>query len=123
SFVATDVPPMRAFGIACGSGVLLCWFTSLTLVPAVVTLWPRRSQPPRQLEIIGEWLVELWHFSRRHRAWVIAAAVVTVAALFVPTFRVTVRMEPSAFFRVGSEPWLAERFLNERFGGAHFVQV
>src|SRR5581483_9320399 len=25
SFVATDVRPMRAFGIACGSGVLLCW--------------------------------------------------------------------------------------------------
>ncbi|HEY7955502.1 MAG TPA: MMPL family transporter, partial [Polyangia bacterium] len=75
SFVATDVPPMRAFGIACGSGVLLCWFTSLTLVPAVVTLWPRRSRPPRQLGIIGDWLVELWHFSRRHRAWVIAAAV------------------------------------------------
>ena len=33
--------------------------------------------------------------------------------------RVRVRMEPRAFFRAGSEPWLAERFLDERFGGAH----
>ena len=38
SFVTTDVRPMRSFGIACGTGVLLCWITSLTLVPAVVAL-------------------------------------------------------------------------------------
>src|SRR5207237_2214722 len=34
AFVVTDVTPMRNFGIACGSGVLLCWLISLTLVPA-----------------------------------------------------------------------------------------
>src|SRR5205807_10128350 len=34
SFVFTDVHPMRVFGLACGGGVIVCWLTSLTLVPA-----------------------------------------------------------------------------------------
>ncbi|HNI61344.1 MAG TPA: MMPL family transporter, partial [Pseudomonadota bacterium] len=37
--------------------------------------------------------------------------------------RVTVRMEPKAFFRPGSEPALAQKFLDDKFGGAAFVQV
>jgi predicted RND superfamily exporter protein len=123
SFVATDVRPMRAFGIACGSGVLLCWLTSLTLVPAVVMLWPRKPQPHRSVELIGEWLVKVWAFARERRLLVASLALVTAVVLFRPMLLVSVRMEPRAFFRVGSEPWLAERFLEEQFGGAHFVQV
>ena len=37
--------------------------------------------------------------------------------------RVKVRMEPRAFFRPGSEPAEAQRFLDSEFGGAQFVQV
>jgi predicted RND superfamily exporter protein len=32
-------------------------------------------------------------------------------------------MEPRAFFRVGSEPYRAEKFLDEKFGGATFIDV
>src|SRR5205807_9256485 len=73
SFVATDVRPMRAFGIACGSGVLLCWLTSLTLVPAVVVLWPRRATAHRSVSILGQWLVSMTHWARRHRVFVVVA--------------------------------------------------
>lgn len=124
SFVATDVPPMRAFGIACAAGVLLCWVTALLLVPAAVTLWPRKAAPAlAQLDVLGELMVKVWRFARRRRVLVVSLVVLAAAALFGPTFRVRVRMEPSTFFRPGSEPWQAERFLAERFGGAHFVQV
>jgi uncharacterized protein len=123
SFIATDVPPMRSFGIACGAGVLLCWLTSLTLVPAVVALWPRAAAPARQLRSVGEGLVWLWHRARRHRWLVIAVSLACGVLLTGPMLRVTVRMEPRAFFRKGSEPWLAEKFLEDRFGGALFVQV
>src|SRR5262249_21077005 len=34
-----------------------------------------------------------------------------------------VAMEPSAFYRVGSEPWRADRFLEQHFGGATFAQI
>src|SRR5262249_3437412 len=123
SFVATDVRPMRAFGIACGAGVLLCWITSLTLVPAVMRLWARAATTARQLASLGNGMVSLWQWARRNRVVVIALAVAGYALLAAPMMRVTVRMEPRAFFREGSEPWRAERFLEEQFGGAHFVQI
>ena len=123
SFVATDVRPMRAFGIACGVGVLLCWLTSLTLVPAVVSLFPRKPRRELELKLIGAALVAVWRWSRAHATIVILVAAVAGACLLPPMLRVRVRMEPRSFFRPGSEPWLAEKFLEDRFGGAHFVQI
>jgi predicted RND superfamily exporter protein len=123
SFVTTDVRPMRSFGIACGSGVLLCWLTSLTLVPAVVALWPRKAHQEVQLDRVGDALVAMWHWAQRHRRLLFAGALVLGALTVGPMLRVRVRMEPKAFFRQGSEPWLAERFLDQRFGGSTFAQI
>jgi predicted RND superfamily exporter protein len=123
SFIVTDVTPMRNFGIACGAGVVLCWITSLTLVPAVVALWPRNAAPAAKLARIGDWLVDLWHWSRRYRAGVIGACILAAAICAGPMTRVEVRMEPRAFFRPGSEPWKADRFLNEHFGGNTFILI
>jgi predicted RND superfamily exporter protein len=123
SFIATDVRPMRAFGIACGSGVILCWLIAVTLVPAVVALMPRRSGGHLKLERIGDGLVALWRWSARRRRRVLAIAILLAAILCGPALGVRVRMEPRTFFRVGSEPWRAEKFLDEQFGGATFIDV
>ena len=123
SFVATDVRPMRAFGIACGCGVLLCWLASLTLVPAVVSFFPRRTIRPLELAWLGNGVVWLWRACARHRFIVLGSCALIGGALVAPMSRVHVRMEPRLFFREGSDPQRAERFLVERFGGATFVQV
>ena len=123
SFVTTDVRPMREFGIACGAGVLLCWVTSLTVVPAVVALWPRRHARELRLDRLGDAIVAVWHWARRHRRVVFVGALMLGAVSVGPMLRVKVRMEPSAFFRPGSEPWQADRFLDQHFGGATFAQV
>ena len=120
SFVTTDVRPMRSFGIACGSGVLLCWLTSLTLVPAVVALFPRKAHQEVQLDAPRR-------RARRHVALGAApparsssSAALALGALSIgPMLRVRVRMEPRAFFREGSEPWLAERFLDRALRRRH----
>ena len=123
SFVATDVRPMRAFGVECGAGVLLCWLASLTLVPAVVALAPHRVVKPLQLRWLGDALVVVWSACARHRLIVLVALVGVAAVLVAPMRRVKVRMEPRAFFAKGSEPERADRFLVEQFGGSTFVQI
>ena len=75
------------------------------------------------LETLGEWMVAVWSWARRHRRLVRIGAIVTGALTVGPMLRVRVRMEPRAFFRVGSDPWRADRFLEERFGGATFMQI
>ncbi len=122
-FVATDVRPMRAFGIACGSGVLLCWLVSLTVVPAVISLWPRQAVATVALARLGDAMWALWRWATRRRVLVLSLTLLGGALLLRPMLAVRVRMEPRAFFRKGSDPERAERFLVERFGGATFVQV
>ncbi len=125
SFVFTDVAPMRSFGLGAGFGVLLCWLVACTLVPAVVALWPGRAQSTSELSFgpLGRWLDGLWSWAVRHRAAVVVGLLLVGLAFVAPATRVTVRMEPRGFFRVGSTPWLADKFLDDRFGGATFVQV
>src|SRR6185312_10868336 len=93
SFVTTDVRPMRSFGIACGSGVLLCWLTSMTFVPAVVALFPRKAQKELQLDRVGDALVAMWHWAQRHRRLLFVGALALGALTLGPTLRVKVRME------------------------------
>lgn len=123
SNVTTDVRPIRSFGIACGSGVLLCWVCSLTVVPAVIALWPRRSYREVQLDRLGDLMVAVWHWAERHRRAIFVGALALSAVSVGPMLKVRVRMEPSAFYSRGSAPWLADRFLDEHFGGSHFAQI
>lgn len=123
AFAATDVLPMRVFGVACGAGVLVCWLSSLTLVPAALTLWPRPPVTQVHLARLGAAMVALWDGAHRRRVVIVASAAVGAVLLAPPALRVRVRMEPRAFFRPGSEPWRADRFLEDRFGGGRFVHV
>jgi uncharacterized membrane protein YdfJ with MMPL/SSD domain len=123
SFVVMDIRPMRTFGVECAAGVFLCLLAALLLVPAVVTLWPRRAAQPAELGRVGEGLKRVGLWSVRSRRWLLAGSVVAALATVGPMFEVEVRMEPHNFFRPGSEPWLAEHFLDERFGGSQFLQV
>jgi predicted RND superfamily exporter protein len=123
SFLVMDIRPMRAFGLECAAGVILCLIASLSLVPAVITLFPRRSWRPASTGRLGDGLAALGRLGLRRRWLLIGASVALGCATIGPMLRVSVRMEPSNFFRRGSEPWQAERFLDEQFGGSKFVEV
>jgi uncharacterized protein len=45
SFLATDAPALRVFGLLAGIGLGISWVVSVTLVPAVLALVPIHAQP------------------------------------------------------------------------------
>ncbi len=45
SFLATDAPALRLFGLLAGIGLGISWVISITLVPAVLALVPIRARP------------------------------------------------------------------------------
>ncbi len=123
SFLVMDIRPMRTFGLESAFGVLLCYLSAMTLVPAVVTLWPRRPSRPMDFGSLGVRLGGFVVWARRHRRWVLAGVGLLGLATVGPMLRVQVRMDPRAFFSPGSDPWIADRFLEEKFGGSQFIQV
>lgn len=124
SFLIMNIGAMRTFGIACAFGVGFCWLLSVTVLPAVVARWQRHGGVPKaRFTELGGVLTSGFYWVRRHRVLVVVATGALAAIGAVGLSRVTVRMEPRAFFRPGSEPAEAQRFLDSQFGGAQFVQI
>ena len=126
SFLVMNIGAMRAFGVAAAGGAVCCWLLSVTVLPAVVARWQgRRSSTPSHARFtaLGAVMLRVFALVRRQRVAVAALAVAVAAVCGAFMTRVQVRMEPSAFFRPGSEPAEAQHFLDTQFGGAQFAQV
>ncbi|MCB9729052.1 MAG: MMPL family transporter [Deltaproteobacteria bacterium] len=124
SFLVMDLAPMREFGWQMALGTAICSGLALCLVPAVLHLLPL---PPRKPTAVGlridDWMVRLALWSRAHRLTVLAG-VAAVAVFFgaqIP--HIETRMDTGSFFEEGSEPAVAERFMEDEFGGSVFLQV
>jgi len=81
SLIITDFRGFRHFGVIGGVGMVLCWFTAFTVLPASLALLRRRGLiDPRQPPALGAWL-ERW-VPHRSRAGVWAGlAVAAVCAV------------------------------------------
>jgi len=122
AFLAMDVQPVRAFGLQVALGTIVCWLTALTFVPAVLTLLPREPQR-EQLIPLGSALLRVWRFTMRHRVPILVGLLLVGVGSAIPMRHVRVKTEAQAFLGEGTPAWHAERFFEERFGGARFVQV
>ncbi|HMV69685.1 MAG TPA: MMPL family transporter, partial [Myxococcota bacterium] len=122
SFLLMDIEPMRVFGLFTGIGLIAALLMSLTLVPAVMVLFPRPARASLGKEISAR-TRELAVLARERRSLSLAlmGGVVIVGAVFAG--RVDTRMDLSAFFRPDSEPAQSQAFLEERFGGSQFIQI
>lgn len=125
SFAVMNISAMRSFGYACALGVTLCLLFAVSLLPAVVARYERGTTAGEAAPFtgMGALMLGLFNLARRQRLAVVLLSLVAAAVCGAGILRVQVRMEPRAFFRPGSEPALAQRFMDESFGGAQFIQV
>jgi len=122
SFLAMDVAPMREFGLYASIGVAMTGLLSLTVIPAVLSFG---RKVPRKLgaALLARPLGQLGGWAVKNRGWtVIGTSVIALAGLIGVT-----RIAPDAtlktFFKEGSEPDQANRFLDRHFGGSVYLQI
>lgn len=126
SFSVMNIHAMRTFGFACSFGVLFCLLLAVSVLPSVVARWEPAAAAHGEREHLaglGRRIMGVFDFARSHRLLVVGGTVLLAVLCGGGMTRVEVRMNPSAFFRPGSEPEQAEKFLNKSFGGAHFAQI
>lgn len=124
SFLVMNIGAMRSFGVACTAGVLVCLVLAITVLPSVVARFQRSAgKPHASFTSLGAIMEAVFQFARSQRILVITVSALIATVCAVGVLRVQVRMEPRAFFRPGSEPAEAQRFLDETFGGSQFVQI
>ncbi len=132
SLALTPIPPVQVFGIFVAIGVLLAWFLTITFIPAYVMFIPETSLAnfglrhdssgesrkgiAAALDRIGRWTIA------RPRLILFGAALTVVAAIFGIS-RIEINDNPTRWFR-GSHPIrVADRVLNEHFGGTYMAYL
>ena len=78
SLVLTVFRGFRHFGIIGGAGILLCWISAYTVLPACLAIARRAGMKPRSEPAIGRWLARL--LPKNLTAVAVAAVGVTVIA-------------------------------------------
>ena len=132
SLALTPIPPVQVFGLFVGAGVLLAWFLTVTLVPAYIMLMPtkalegfgkkdaREEEGRSPLDTALSWTGRV-SFGRS-RTILLGVLVTGLIAVFGIT-RIQINDNPVKWFTPNHEIRVADRALNERFGGTYMAYL
>ncbi len=133
SFLITNMPQMRDFGIVCMLGIAFSFILSMTLLPAIIVIRDRRKKSEKlyaHLEkmkkrrrearygvLVDKALVRS-SMAAYHHHWVVAGGLVLVIAFAVfASFNLKTGADISAFFPDDLPSVKAENMTAEYFGG------
>ena len=129
SLALADIPPVRVFGVFVAVGILAAWILTITIIPAGIMLIPEErlaglGVPKRRrgkawshsLERLGEVA-----FGRAMP--ILAGTVVLLGIGAIGVTRIVVNDNPVRWFRKGEPVRVADRVMNELFGGTYMAYL
>ncbi len=132
SLALTPIPPVQIFGLFVGTGVLLAWLLTVTLVPAYIMLLPDKALEgfgkPDEVEIKKRSPLDLalsWTGRvsfEKARVVLLGVLITGIIAVYGIT-RIQINDNPVKWFTPSHEIRVADRALNERFGGTYMAYL
>ncbi len=133
SLALTPIPPVQIFGLFVAFGVLCAWFWTVVFIPAYIMFLPKKSlenfghvsgdHHTESRTILARVLSMTGRVSSRHARMVIAlAAIVTVVAVYGIS-RIKINDNPIKWFESSHPIRVADRVLNEHFGGTYMAYL
>jgi predicted RND superfamily exporter protein len=132
SLALTPIPPVQVFGVFVAIGVLLAWFWSMTFIPAFVMFIPERRLAkfgrPRVAEagehsLLSRGLNAAGETMFRHAKAGLAVTAVIVAVAGYGVTRIQINDNPVKWFTPSHPIRVADRVLNEHFGGTYMAYL
>jgi len=125
SLALAGIPPVQVFGVNIAFGIMVAWLLTFTLLPASLT-FIREITLSRHLaaraEVSGtsaRFLPALGSFAFRRAKWVIAGATLLIAVGVIGIWQIRVNDNPVRWFKANHPIRVADRVLNEHFGGTY----
>jgi len=135
SLALTPIPPVQVFGLFVAFGVMLAWIWTVTFIPAYVMLVPQRflenfgavhtadkdakasrTAMTRVLAAMGR--------TTYHRAkWILALAGIVVIVAVYGITRIEINDNPTKWFTRSHPIRVADKVLNEHFGGTYMAYL
>jgi predicted RND superfamily exporter protein len=124
-----DIPPVRVFGAFVAFGIMAAWLLTITVIPAAIMLVPER-----RFVGVGATAVRSGHswshglerfgaivFSRAKP--IVAGTVLLLGIGVLGVTRIVVNDNPVRWFRRGEPVRVADRVMNELFGGTYMAYL
>lgn len=136
SLAITPIPPVQIFGIFVALGIMIAWALTVTFLPAYIMLIPERSlnkfgaslqkeedAPAVDRSLMGRFLAGIGGFSyKRARVTLIITALLTISAAYGVSL-IQVNDNPTRWFKASHPIRVADRVLNEHFGGTYMAYL
>lgn len=133
SLALTPIPPVQVFGLFVTFGVMVAWLLTVTFIPAFIMFIPEESLDKFGLVYHGEEDVPksamarllLWFGPKTYRyaKFILAGTgVVTIVAVYGIS-RIQINDNPTKWFTASHPIRVADRVLNEHFGGTYMAYL
>ncbi len=125
SFAGAEIRPISHFGIFAPVGVMVALAFVLTLLPALIAVFPVRFSPGRARSafVSQRILVRIGDFSTAHPAAVAAVWGSVLMIAIAGCFRLHFTYHPMEQFPEGSDPRVASELMNEAMEGSLFLEI
>lgn len=132
SLGTTPIPPVRVFGLHVAFGVALAWLLTMTFVPAYIMLFVSKKSLDKMCSVdkksstqtvsaprLDRLLTRFGGFSYRHWKLILLLALIILTGSAVGISRIRVNDNPVKWFTPNHRIRVADRVLNEHFGGTY----
>ncbi len=129
SLTLADIPPVRIFGAFVAFGIMAAWFLTVTFIPASIMLI---REEKLRAKVVGrekkstfltKLLPKMGQFAFRQSRMVVLGAVLILALGIWGLTKIVVNDNPVNWFNKDHKIRVADRVMNQRFGGTYMAYL
>jgi len=133
SLAFTPIPPVQTFGLFIAFGVFVAWFWTVTFIPASIMLIPQkhlknfglkqektRKKTPAKM---ARFLESTGEMTYKHPKKVIGVSALLVLVAVYGILQIRINDNPIKWFNASHPIRVADRILNEHFGGTYMAYL
>lgn len=129
STALADIPPVRVFGFFVAFGVMAAWLLSMTLVPALIMLFPQGTLDRLKIRMtqkgyfIDKFLSALGNFAFRRTGIILVSFLIILGLGVYGLYQVEINDNPVKWFKERHPMRLADKIMNQAFGGTYMAYL
>jgi len=133
SLALTPIPPVQVFGIYIALGVFLAWIWSITFIPAFIVsisdeklesfIKTANSKESNDKTLMAKLLIKTGQFTYNHALLILIFTLASIGVAGYGITKINVNDNPIKWFAESHVIRVADRVLNEHFGGTYMAYL
>lgn len=131
SLALADIPPVRVFGLFVAFGIMAAWLFAMTLVPALISMISNErihnalagGHDTSRGSVLDRFLKPIGRLASSRYRMIIGVGIAALLFGFAGVARININDNPVKWFKEGHPMRVADRVLNNLFGGTYMAYL